>query len=188
MEFPLPGQRITIRGLSGSGKTTLGRQLSDILDIQHTEMDELFWKPHWVQASDDEYFPKIESITRRDKWILCGNYSRSRHLIDPRADTIIWLDYPFWFTFGRLVRRCIIRGAKKEMLWGHCQESFRTAFIGKNAIVWWIFKVRNRQNKAMTVQFTNFEPGKTYIHLTKPLQTDIWLQAIRTAQNGKIKS
>ncbi|MFM9872257.1 MAG: adenylate kinase [Fimbriimonadaceae bacterium] len=185
MDFPPPGKRITIRGLSGSGKTTLGRQLSQILDIPHVEMDELFWKPNWTHSNDEEFFPKLEGIIKTESWILCGNYSRSRHIIDPRADTVIWLDYPFWFTMSRLVRRCIIRGAKKEMLWGHCQESFRTAFIGKDAIVWWIVRYRKRMKINMTNLFNNPESGKVYIRFRSPTETKLWLSSL-TVRIGKM--
>jgi adenylate kinase family enzyme len=188
VEFPQPGQRITIRGLSGSGKTTLGDQLEEILNIPHTEMDELFWKANWEQSTDEEFFPQISAIASQDKWILCGNYSRSRHLIDPRADTIIWLDYPFPFVMFRLLRRCIVRGTRKDILWGHCQESIRTAFIGKDAIIWFTIRNRHRLSQKLKPIFANPEPSKIYLRFTNPKQTNHWLNELSVFQKGKIES
>lgn len=179
MSFPHPGNRISIRGLSGSGKTTLGNQLSEILKIPHVEMDALFWKPNWTKPEDDEFFSKIESVTEQNSWILCGNYSRSRHLIDPLADTIIWLDYPFYITLIRLLRRSILRGSKHQLLWGHCQETIWGAFAGKDAIVWWIFRYRKRLKNNMLKIFENQEPDKTYIRFRHPRETEFWLSSLK---------
>lgn len=179
MEFPRPGQRIAIRGLSGSGKTTLGDQLSELLGIPHTEMDALFWKANWGKSTNEEFFAKIEAITSQSAWILCGNYSRTRSLIDPLAETIIWLDYPFPLTLSRLLRRSILRGRKHQLLWGHCQETVLGAFTGKDAIVWWIFRYRKRHRRQMQAMFDNPEPNKDYLRFRHPRETEAWLESLK---------
>ncbi len=187
MDFPQPGQRITIRGLSGSGKTTLGDQLEEILAIPHTEMDALFWKENWGKPTDEEFFPKIEAITSKPKWILCGNYTRSRHLIDPYSDTLIWLDYPFSLVMSRLLRRTIFRGRKHQLLWGHCRESVWSGFAGKDAIIWYTIRYRKRLKQTLEPQFTNQQPGKIYLRFRSPSETEAWLKTIsKSNPQGKI--
>lgn len=179
-----PGRRITVRGLSGSGKTTLARDLSQRLAIPHTELDELYWKPGWTPSTDEEFQPKVEQLASQPEWIVCGNYSRCRKRLDQRADTIIWLDYPFLLILGRLLNRCVTRSRRKELLWGHCQESLWNAFFGKDALVWWIFRVRRRQKKQMEAIFSSPEPEKTYLRFRHPRQTQDWLQSVAPAIRG----
>jgi adenylate kinase family enzyme len=165
MEFPSVGERITVRGLSGSGKSTLARQLGEVLDLPHIELDSLYWQPNWHASTDQEFLPLVEEAARKPRWVICGNYSRCRHIVDPLADTMIWLDYPFLFVLMRLLRRCVIRSRSKDLLWGHSQETLWNAFFGKNAIVWWIFRVRARQRRQLEAMFASPIHGKTYIRL-----------------------
>ncbi len=37
--------KILILGNSGSGKSWLGEKLASALDVQHIEMDRIFWEP-----------------------------------------------------------------------------------------------------------------------------------------------
>jgi len=38
----------------------------------------------------------------------------------PHADTVIYLQYPFWFTFWSLLKRTFYRCWTKQKLWGTC--------------------------------------------------------------------
>lgn len=178
MPEPAPLRRIAIRGLSGSGKTTLARSLSQKLGIPNTELDELYWRPGWTHASDEEFLADVQKLADRSEWIICGNYTRCRSLIDPKADTYIWLDYPFVLVLSRLVRRCFIRSRRKEMLWDHCQESLWNSFFGKDAIVWWIFRVRKRQKKQLETLFSAPQPGVAYFRFLHPRETEAWLKSL----------
>ena len=40
-------KKIILIGTSGSGKTTFGNNLSKILKIPCTDLDDLFWLPNW---------------------------------------------------------------------------------------------------------------------------------------------
>ena len=73
--------RIAIVGTSGSGKTTLARQVAEILDIPHIELDALFWKPNWEQSDTWEFFDRIEAATQGDNWVVDGNYRNRNELL-----------------------------------------------------------------------------------------------------------
>ncbi|ARU42034.1 hypothetical protein CCB80_13140 [Armatimonadetes bacterium Uphvl-Ar1] len=179
MSFLEPGQRIAIRGLSGSGKTTLATTLSELLQIPHTELDELFWRPNWQESTDEEFLSKVAVVAQNPNWIICGNYSRCRHLIDPSADTIIWLDYPFWLTYRRQISRTFRRCLQKNILWGHSTETFRQAFFAKNALVFWNFRVHRRHRQQMLNLFQNPDPSKIYLHFPHPQETEAWLHQLK---------
>jgi hypothetical protein len=44
-----------------------------------------------------------------DRWVTDGNKSAVRDLVWPRADTVIWLDYPLVVCLWRLARRALWR-------------------------------------------------------------------------------
>jgi hypothetical protein len=45
----------------------------------------------------------------RDRWVTDGNKSAVRDLVWPRADTVIWLDYPLVVCLWRLGKRALWR-------------------------------------------------------------------------------
>ncbi len=51
--------RISVIGTSGSGKTTLARKISQRLAIPHIELDYLYWKPNWVEVSEEIFRQRV---------------------------------------------------------------------------------------------------------------------------------
>jgi len=96
---PTPGQRISVVGTSGSGKTTVGRAIADRLGIPFIELDALAWLPGWVNRPLAELRELVDERTRGPMWVVDGNYSKVRDLVWGRADTVVWLDYPFHHVF-----------------------------------------------------------------------------------------
>lgn len=142
------GSRINVVGTTGASKTGTARLLAERLGLRCIELDALFWKPDWGQTPDDEFLPAVDEATRGDRWVLDGNYSRTRLMVWPRADTVIWLDYSFPRVFWRLLTRTIRRSITREVLWNGCQERFRVSFFSNDSILIWCLKTywRRRRN------------------------------------------
>lgn len=140
--------KIIVVGSSGSGKSTFSKQLSAKLQIPYIEMDYLFWKPQWTEPGDEEFFEKILASIDRPKWVLDGNYGRSHHLTWKDADTVIWLDLPFWLTLYQNVSRSVKRAIIRKELWKGTgnKESFLKMF-SKDSIVLWLIKTYDRNVK-----------------------------------------
>ncbi|EQC47452.1 EutP/PduV family microcompartment system protein [Bacteriovorax sp. Seq25_V] len=134
-------KKVIIIGTTGSGKTTLASQIANTLKIKHIQLDQLFWKPHWGESTDDEFFEKIKKEIENGNWVIDGNYKRTNHLTWHQADTVIWIDLPKWLTLYQNFTRSLIRALKKENLWGHegINESFRRMF-SKDSVTLWMFK------------------------------------------------
>jgi len=102
-------QRIVVFGASGSGKTTLGRWLSVQFDLPFTDLDDMYWRPGWIESPIAEFRASVADITHGQRWIVAGNYSNVRDLLWPRADTLVWLDLPLmqvlWRTTVRASRQ-----------------------------------------------------------------------------------
>lgn len=88
-------QRIAVVGTSGSGKTTLAGRLSQLLGIPHVEFDALYWGPNWTPPDRAVFREQVIRLLAADRWVACGNYASIRDVTYARADTIVWLDYPF---------------------------------------------------------------------------------------------
>lgn len=100
-------ERILIIGCGGAGKSTLARQLGEKLDIPVVHLDKIFWKPGWVECSDEEFDELLERELKKPKWIMDGNFNRTIPHRMGRCDTIIYLD------FGRFT---CLRGVAKRVM------------------------------------------------------------------------
>jgi predicted kinase len=102
-------ERILILGRTGSGKTTLARDLSSALGVPHVELDSLYFGPDFSRAPLSLLRERTSAAIAGDRWVTDGNKRAVRDLVWPRADTIIWLDYPFYVSLWRLAKRARTR-------------------------------------------------------------------------------
>lgn len=109
-DYTLAGcHRIVIIGRTGSGKTTLARELAAALGFPHVELDALYFGPDFSTVPLSVLRERTRSAIAGELWVTDGNKSAVRDLVWPRADTIIWLDYPFLVSLWRLGKRALWR-------------------------------------------------------------------------------
>jgi hypothetical protein len=101
--------RLLILGRTGSGKTTLGRELAAALDVPHVELDALYFGPDFTTVPLPVLRERTAAAIAGEQWVTDGNKSAVRDLVWPRADTVIWLDYPLVVSLWRLARRACWR-------------------------------------------------------------------------------
>ena len=156
-------KRINVIGTTGSGKTNFSKELSAALDISYVQLDELFWKPNWVESPDEEFLPKVTSAVKKDTWVLDGNFSRTTEIKWQRADTVIWLDFSYFTTFTQLLARTIRIAIKKDELWPNTgnKESFRKSFFDRSSILLWFFQNYERNKK----RYENIIQSHEFSHL-----------------------
>jgi energy-coupling factor transporter ATP-binding protein EcfA2 len=102
-------RRILILGRTGSGKTTLARELATAIGVPHVELDALYFGPDFSTVPLSVLRERTSAAIAGDRWITDGNKSAVRDLVWPRADTVIWLDYPLVVSLWRLGRRALWR-------------------------------------------------------------------------------
>jgi energy-coupling factor transporter ATP-binding protein EcfA2 len=102
-------QRILILGRTGSGKTTLARELAAAIGVPHVELDALYFGPNFSTAPLLVLRDRTSAAIAGDRWVTDGNKRAVRDLVWPRADTIIWLDYPLVVSLWRLGKRALWR-------------------------------------------------------------------------------
>lgn len=177
--FPTPGQRISVVGTSGSGKTTVGRAIADRLGIPFVELDALAWLPGWTDRPLAELRELVEERTRGPAWVVDGNYSKVRDLVWGRADTVVWLDYPFRRVFGQLLRRTLRRALRREELWNGNRESIRMSFFSRESILLWAIRTHRRRKREYPELLARSEHTRLrVIRLRSPAETRRWLDGL----------
>lgn len=176
---PTPGRRIVVIGLTGSGKTTMARELGGRLGIPHVEMDALHWEPGWQMAPLEVFRERASEATAGEQWVIDGNYSKVRDLTWPRADTVVWLDYPLRVSLWRLWWRTLRRVFSGEELWNGNRESFRGAFLSRDSLFLWAIQTYPRRKRDYPVLLQQPEHAHLrVIRLTSPRAADRWLAQI----------
>ena len=97
-----------IVGCPGSGKTTLANKIGFLLNIPVSHLDKIFW----VQKGgikQDIFLAQQEEIMKNDKWIIDGDFIRSKsfEVRLNKADTIIFLKFSKIKIYYRLLKRAI---------------------------------------------------------------------------------
>jgi hypothetical protein len=90
------GRRVVVTGLAGAGKSTFSLALAARTGLPVIHLDLHFWKPGWVAPSQTEWRGKQCGVLAGDAWIADGNYPQTLDLRLERADTVVFLDLPWW--------------------------------------------------------------------------------------------
>jgi len=176
-----PYQRIIVVGTTGSGKTTMASRLAGRLHLPHIELDALHWEPNWTHVTDDELRRRIEASTRPDAWVVDGNYSVTRDVTWPRAQAVVWLDYPLWTVFRQLWRRIWKRWLTRELLWGNNREHLWIHFKlwSDESLIKWLFKTYWRRKKQYPLLFVKPEYAHLKVfQLKTPKEAEAWFNSL----------
>jgi adenylate kinase family enzyme len=172
-----PHKRVVVVGATGCGKSTMAERLAKKLDLEYIELDALYWKPGWVGSSDEEFRKKVEKATQAPGWALAGNYGIVRDIVWPRAEAVVWLDYPFFLILGRLLRRTWVRWRTKELLWGTNTEPLWVHFKlwSKDSLINWLFQTYWRRKRTYPQFFARPEHSHLKVLRFKtPGRADEW--------------
>lgn len=172
-------QRIVVLGTTGSGKTTLAGRLARRLDLRHVELDALNWGPNWIQRDAEAFLALASEATSGERWVACGNYSRSRPIIWPRADTAIWLDYSLPLVLWRLWWRIWRRVVTRQELWSGNRERFWVHFFSRDSLFLWALQTYGRRRREYPILFNQPQYAHlNVIHLRSPGQTERWFRGL----------
>ena len=77
--------------MAGAGKSTFcGRCLPRLAFPSFIDLH--FWKPGWVEPSEEEWRERQRGLLAGDEWIADGNYDATLDYRLERADTVVFLD------------------------------------------------------------------------------------------------
>ena len=142
------GRRVLVSGMAGAGKSTFSRALSARTGLPVIVLDVHFWKPGWAEPTEDEWREKQWGLLASDDWIADGNYHATLDLRLERADTVVFLDTPWWICAWRALVRGIrtrpvgFRAARRAVMSPLCAGC---AMNGR--LVWRIWRVRRSERE-----------------------------------------
>jgi len=134
-------RRVLVIGSSGSGKTTLATRLAEKFSLPLVFLDVHYWRPGWKPPDAAAWRQRVGMLVDNPEWVMDGNFSETFDLRMPRADTLVWLDFPRAICLRRVLMRTILYyGRRRPDLPEGCPEQFDAKLLR-----WlWDFPVNSR--------------------------------------------
>lgn len=164
-------QRILVIGPCGAGKSTLARTLGARLGLPVHHIDQINWKPGWLEGGKQALREQLTAIIAGERWLIDGNYGGTLDIRLARADTVIYLDFPVSLCATRLLRR-IWRwhGRPRPDMPEGCPERFDLAFF------WYVLCWNTGPGPRTEAKLVGHEDK--IIRLKSPAALDRWLATL----------
>jgi adenylate kinase family enzyme len=125
-----PMRRVLVVGNGGAGKTTFARRLGEKLKLPVIHLDPYFWRPGWQPPEQQAWREQLTALVAASEWIMEGNYINTFDIRLPRADSLVWLDYPRAVCMRRVLWRTLKGyGRTRPDLPKGCPERFDLEFL-----------------------------------------------------------
>jgi adenylate kinase family enzyme len=169
-------RRWLVLGAGGAGKTTFALELGRILKLPIIHLDRHFWRPGWVEPSDEEWDQQVAELSRDEAWVMDGNYSRTLEPRLARAQAAVLLDPPaLRCLWGVIQRGTLRRRWPRPDLAEGCEEQFPSF-----GFLWYVATYRSRSTPKVLNRI-EAEPGVRLYHLRSRAEGSRLLAALRTA-------
>ncbi len=185
MDIPLAvGSRFVVTGMSGAGKSTFSEALSMKTGLPAICLDLHRWNPGWVPVPEDEFREKQRALLAGEKWIVDGN-DVALDLLLERADTLVFLDTPWWIC----ARRAFVRGLRRPRDFqppDGCDDSAWRRLRDEWMLVWRIWR-RRHTTRERELAITSQCRGHVAVHILCSTRAAREFLACATS-NGALKA
>jgi adenylate kinase family enzyme len=165
-------KRVLVLGCPGAGKSTLSKELAADTGLPLVHLDQIFWRPGWVEPAKEEWRLQIAAALAKPEWILDGNFGSTLLQRLEAADTAILLDLPRMVCLLRVLKRISVSlGRQRPDMAEGCPERFDLKFL----LYVWNFG-KNHRSKLLE-QFEAFAGEK--ILLRSPAEVRQFLQSMK---------
>jgi adenylate kinase family enzyme len=148
-------RRVLVIGSGGSGKSTVSAKLGELLNVEVSHLDKLYWRAGWVEPETDEWIKTITNLIETDSWIIDGNYSGTLELRLQRCDTVVFLDLSRALCLWRILKRFFVyRGGTRPDVAEGCPESLNFEFVS------WVWNYPRRSRPKVIKRLQEHAQGK----------------------------
>lgn len=172
-------RRIVIHGVTGSGKSSMAVRLATVGGMPHIAVDDLMWRPGWVQLSAEDQVEAIRPVAQDPAWVMDALWRSTRDVVLPRTDLVVALDYPRRVSLGRLLNRTLHRLRDHEEICGGNTESWRQT-LSRDSIVAWHFRSFERKRHEIAA-WSEAADGPPVLRFTDPQAAEAWLRSLERA-------
>jgi adenylate kinase family enzyme len=152
--------------------------------VPHVELDSLHWDPGWKAAPRELFRERAAAaLPAAGRWVVDGNYRVVRDISLGRADTLLWLDYPFPLVFWRLARRTLWRGIARVELYNGNRENLWEHLFTRDSLFLWLLKTHwRRRREYPQILGTGKEYGHLHVERFRwPSEARAWLEGLKRA-------
>lgn len=175
--------RVLIIGSPGAGKSTFSQKLASVTGLPLIHLDQEFWQPGWKMTPADQWRDKLHEMVAGERWIIDGSYDSSLDIRLPRADTVVFLDYPRWLCLMRVIKRIITGfGRVRPDMGEGCPEFLDLGFIK------WIYNYRRDHYSKIMQQIEEYFSHGQLVVLENSSQARAFLRQVsQTTANEKTR-
>ncbi len=87
-------EKVIVIGSPGAGKSTFARRLGALTGLPLHHLDLLWHRPDRTTITPEAFDAGLAELLRGERWIIDGNYPRTREARLAACDTAFFLDYP----------------------------------------------------------------------------------------------
>lgn len=169
----LPMRKILVIGSGGAGKSTFAARLGSLTGLPVIHLDAHFWKPGWVEPSQEEWDKTVAGLISGEAWIMDGNYGRTLETRLAACDTVIFLDRPRLLCLARVVwRRIRFSGQVRPDMGQDCPEHLDWEFIR------WIWNFPATHRPKILQRLADLPPGQRAIVLRTRADIDTFFRSL----------
>ena len=173
-------QKIIVIGSSGAGKSTFATRLHEVTGIELIHLDQIHWRPNWVEPPKDEWREIVADVIKRKSWIMDGNYSGTMEMRITACDTVIFLDLPRIVCVWRILKRVLKhrKTTRPDMAEGCC-EKFDFVFLK------WVWDYPNRSKPKVEAFLNEYRNEKNVFRLKSTQDIEDFFMNL---ESDKVKS
>ena len=163
-------ERVVVIGCAGSGKSTLARQLATRSGLPLVERDSL------GEEGSPGYISAIAEMAAGPRWILDGPPYYADEIVYPRADTVLFLDYPKSLVLWRVLRRTASVELLRRRAGAHQRQGLSSLRDPEHALRWAWTSHRDRHREGLELMARPAMAHAQILRFTRPATARRWLR------------
>lgn len=172
--------RLWVVGPCGSGKSTVASHLAARLGIEPTHLDEIHWRPGWIEASPEEEKVALARALAAPSWVVDGNYGTLGAPHRDLVDLFVWLDLPLTVTWPRLLRRALTRSLLRRPCCNGNYESLWRTFFDRESLLLYALQTHTRRRTGLERELG----ARPHVRLRTPGAVAQWMRKISAGERS----